>query len=72
MDINSSIQMAELRKEMPLLRQEEARLRSILSSSDSPGEAKQQAEVELDNLLAKIKAASDEFARLSVRTAGTL
>jgi len=64
--------MTDLRKEMPLLRQEEARLRSILSSSDSSGEAKQQAEVALENLLARIKAASDEFASLAVRTAGTL
>jgi hypothetical protein len=45
MDINSSIRMTDLRKEMPLLRQEEAR--SIISSSDSLDETKQQEEVEL-------------------------
>jgi hypothetical protein len=72
MDINSSIRMTDLRNEMPLLRQEETRLRSILSSSDSPAEAKEQAQVDLEGLLVRIKAASDEFARLAVRTAGTL
>jgi hypothetical protein len=40
--------MTDLRKEMPLLREEEATLRSIISSSDSLGETKQQAEVDLE------------------------
>lgn len=64
--------MTALREEMPILRQEEARLRSILASSDPLSEAREQAEADLGNLLARIKAASDEFARLAVRTAGTI